>query len=442
MNDVDIMALRSELDGAVITRDDDDYAAASTVYLRTGSPLAVARVRSAEDVAEAVRFAQDTGLTLSVRSGGHGMSGLATNDGGLVIDLRDLDDVEVIAADLVRVGAGATWGRVAEALAPHGLAISSGDTSSVGVGGLTLGGGIGWEVRGHGLTLDQLVEATVVTASSAILTVSERHEPELFWALRGGGGNFGVVTDFVFRAHERRGVVAGMIDLDPERIDEALRGWRDAMRTAPEPVNSSFLATPPFGPDVPAAVTALVCFAGDDEAAGMRAVAPLLDLPGVRGSDIRVKPYAELLEEPHPPEGVVPAVMSGLVEDLSDEAIDALLFARASLGPSVLMVRAMGGAINRVSPDATAFAFRSAEAFAMLATFQPLDAPPTAAEQLRDAWAGFAPYVCGVYGNFRAETDAGTVAQMYPPATLERLRAVKRAWDPGNLFDRNQNIAP
>lgn len=442
VNDVNIATLRSGVGGAVITRDDEDYATASTVYMGTGSPFAVARVTSAEDVAEAVRFAQDTGLVLSVRSGGHALSGLGTNSDGLVIDLADLDEVEVLAGGLVRVEAGATWGEVADALAPHGLAISSGDTKSVGVGGLTLGGGIGWEVREHGLTLDQLVAATVVTASSAIITASEQHEPELFWALRGGGGNFGVVTEFVFRAHPLAGVVAGTIDLDPDLLSETLPAWRDAMRTAPEQVNSTLLCTPAFGPEIPAAVTTLVCFAGADEAAGMQALASLLSLPGVRGSDIQAKAYADLLDDPHPPEDVVPVIASGLVENLSDDAIDALLMARASLGPAMLMVRAMGGAINRIGVDATAFAYRGAEAFVMLATLLPPDAPAGAAAQVRDAWTGFAPFVCGAYGNFRAEAGADVVAEMYPPSTLERLRAVKRTWDPGNLFDRNQNIAP
>ena len=188
----------------------------------------------------AVRFAARTGLSLSVRGGGHGFPGFATNDGGVVIDLSSLANVEIIDEEqhLVRIGGGATWGQVAAALAPHGLAISSGDTKSVGVGGLTLTGGIGWKVRKYGLALDQVVAAEVVTANGAVVHTSAQENPELFWAIRGGGGNFGIVTAFEFVAHPTTDVFYGNIAFPASEKASVLQGWADYLRSAPEELTS------------------------------------------------------------------------------------------------------------------------------------------------------------------------------------------------------------
>ena len=256
--------------GSILLPDSEEYPAAATAYGVLGSPALVARPSSAADVAAAIGYARAQGLPLSVRSGGHTL--FSTNNGGMVLDLAHISDVEVLGDGLVRVGGGAVWGDVARALQPYGLAISSGDTYSVGVGGLTLGGGIGWMVRQQGLALDNLREAEVVLPSGAVVTASDTSEPELFWALRGGGGNFGVVTRFTFQAHPLPGVVAGAINVDPERLADTLRGWRDVMRQSPEELNSTVIAMPAFGPEMPAVTQMLVCFGGNDVDEAMRAI--------------------------------------------------------------------------------------------------------------------------------------------------------------------------
>ena len=205
--------LRRDFGGDIIEPGGAEYESASRTLLASGNPAHVLRPGSVGDVQAGVRFAASTGLLLSVRSGGHGFAGFGTNDGGVVIDLSQLANVEIIDKErhLVRIGGGATWGQVAAALTPHGLAISSGDTKSVGVGGLTLTGGIGWKVRKHGLALDNVTAAEVVTAGGEVVHASAAENPELFWAIRGGGGNFGIVTAFDFAAHPTTDVFYGKI---------------------------------------------------------------------------------------------------------------------------------------------------------------------------------------------------------------------------------------
>src|SRR5690242_14121905 len=216
--------IKTRIAGEVIAPSSPSYDERRRVFNRTGSPAVIVRAQGSEDIAAAIRFAREHHLALSVRSGGHGLSGQATNDGGLVIDLTLLNTVQVLDQErhLVRIGAGARWGDAAKALAPHGLAISSGDTNQVGVGGLTLGGGIGWMVRTYGLTIDSLVAADIVTADGRALRVSTDEHPDLFWAIRGGGGNFGVVTSFDFQAHPIREIVGGSVIYDPAEAEPVL----------------------------------------------------------------------------------------------------------------------------------------------------------------------------------------------------------------------------
>jgi FAD/FMN-containing dehydrogenase len=427
--------------GSILEPGSAEYPEAATAYGVLGSPALVVRPSSAAAVAAAIGYARAQGLPVSVRSGGH--SPFSTNDGGMVIDLRDIRDVEVLDEDRVRVGGGAVWGDVARALQPHALALSSGDTYSVGVGGLTLGGGIGWMVRQHGLAFDSLREAEVVLPSGAVVTASATAEPELFWALRGGGGNFGVVTRFTFQAHPLAGVVAGSIDVDPTRLADTLRGWRDVMRRSPEELNSTVVAMPAFGPEMPAATQVLVCFGGDDVDAAMSAIRPLLALPGVRGNDVTAKAYVEVLEEPPPPPAAMRMVdHNGFARDVDDGLITRLTTAHAAFGAAVLMVRYLRGAYNRVPADATALAYRDAEAFVVSAAFLPPEAPDEAERRIRDGWAAVADEVTGAYGNFSPHPDPEVLTRMYPPATVERLRAAKRRYDPENVLAYNHNIVP
>ncbi|SIO03799.1 FAD-binding oxidoreductase [Agromyces cerinus] len=416
-----------------------EYDSGRTVFAGVGEPEAVVRPHTAEEVAAAVGLAAAAGLPIAVRSGGHG---LLPVDGGLVVDLAEFTAIEVDAAARVSVGGGARWGDVAAALAPHGLGISSGDTRDVGVGGLALGGGIGWLVRMQGLAIDALREVELVTAAGEVLTVNETSHPEFFWALRGGGGNFGVVTRFVFQAVPADGLVAAHVGFDRSDVPALLRAWRDVMRASPDELNSSLMLVPPFGPEMPGGPQLGAALQGS-EARLRELLAPLLELPSVTEAKIGPSTYGELLEDAppgRPPFRFVGG--NGFVPELSDAALDAVAAAYDREVPTMVLLRALGGAFSRVAPDATAIAFRDAEALLIVNAVVAADAPPeliTAVEAGSDAALAF---TSGVYGNFSAEYGDGVTAAMYPPATLERLRRIKAQVDPGNVFRRNHNIAP
>ena len=265
----------------------------------------------------AVRFAARAGLSLSVRGGGHGFPGFATNDGGVVIDLSHLAAVEIIddGQHLVRIGGGATWGRVAAALAPHGLAISSGDTKSVGVGGLTLTGGIGWKVRKYGLALDQVVAAEVVLANGAVVHASAEESPELFWAIRGGGGNFGIVTAFDFVAHPTTDVFYGTIVFPVSEKASVLQGWADYLRSAPEELTSVVTLANPVAGGPEASLEIHVVFDGDDPDLAARALDPIRHLGTVIDDHVALTPYGDTLEDgATPPPGIQFVTRSAFVE--------------------------------------------------------------------------------------------------------------------------------
>ncbi len=443
--------LAATLDGTLVLPGSDDFESSRLFHGRPGEPAAVVHVASVADVAAAVLAARAEGLPVAVRGGGHSM--WESIPGALVVDLAGLDTVEPdedpVAGDgtcLVRIGGGATWGRVADTLGERGLAISSGDTRSVGVGGLTLGGGIGWVVRRWGLALDQLVGAQVVTADGEILEVSDDAHPDLFWGLRGGGGNLGVVTRFDFVAHPLEGVIHATLTLDPAGLRDSLRAFRDVMRSAPPELNGSVVRTPEFGPAMPSRTAIELIWADPDEAAARAALAPLLALPEVISADVVPCAYADLLQEaPMPPPGVaMPTIIdeNGWFAAFDDEVIDALLAAAEAAGAQLLLVRWLGGRFGEVDPEATAVSFRAAEAFAMTAALAPPDAGPDAQAGVRAALAPFVEHALGTYGNFTNAVAPTVVQRMYTSRTRQRLMALKQQWDPGNIFSRNHNLAP
>jgi FAD/FMN-containing dehydrogenase len=426
----------------VLRPGDDGYAAASTTFFARGAPALVVRPADTDGVAAAIRHARAEGLALSVRSGGHSMLGHGTNTGGLVLDLSRLDTVELVdpAARVVRVGGGATWGRVAATLAPHGLGLTAGDTAGVGVGGLTLGGGIGWMVRKHGLAIDNLVAARVVTAAGQVLVAGEDENPELFWALRGGGGNFGVVVSFDFRAQPVGTVQFGAISYpvdDPARL---IRGWRDHMRAAPEALSSTLTLSPAMLGMPPSAMVAL-CYAGDDADAA-RAIEPLLGIGTVTRNSVRERPYADILDDPRHPPGIRVAGRNVLLRSLDEAAIAAVVTAHRNGPATVLNLRSLGGAFGRVPARATAFAHRDAEAMVFCAAVVDEDATGAAIEEALASWPAVASRGTGVYVNFQGSATGADLAAAYPPATLARLAAVKRDLDPENVFALNHNIEP
>jgi FAD/FMN-containing dehydrogenase len=438
--------LRRDFGGDIIEPGAAEYASASRSILASGSPACVLRPKSVEDVRAGVTFAAGAGLSLSVRGGGHSFAGFGTLDDGVVIDLSRLADVEVIDKErhLVRIGGGATWGQVVAALTPHGLAISSGDTKGVGVGGLTLTGGIGWKVRKYGLALDNLVAAQVVTAGGEVVQASEEENPELFWAMRGGGGNFGIVTAFEFAAHPTTDVFYGRIAFPASQAATVLQGWADHLRTAPEELTSVVEFANPFagGPEAPVEIR--VAFDGDDPDLAAQAIDPLRRLGTVIDDDVALRPYADtLVDGATPPPGIQLVTRSAFVEEASvPELLRVLVEVGAAQGSPFIAVRGVGGAVSRVPDDATAYAHRRAELMFVTTILGPQPVVEAARPALDAIWARLAPHVNGAYANFLTSATEEDVAAIYPRRTYERLAAVKRQYDPGNLFARNHNVRP
>jgi len=444
--------LASALDGSLVLPDSAGFEQSRLFHGRPGEPAAVVHAHSVDDVAAAVVAAREEGLPVAVRSGGHSL--WESLPGALVVDLSGLDGVELDqdaaprpdGTRLVHLGGGATWGAVAEQLGRHGLAISSGDTRSVGVGGLTLGGGIGWVVRCWGLALDQLVGVQLVTAAGDVLELSETSHPDLFWGVRGGGGNLGVATRLDFLAHPLDGIVHASLTLDPADLAGLVGAFRDVMRSAPRELNGSLVRTPQFGPDVPSRTAIELAWAGTDEAAARAAFAPLLDLPQVLSAEVGSAAYVDLLQEPPtPPPGMpMPTIVdeNGWFAALDDDVIDALLGAGDAAGAQLLLVRWLGGRFSEIDPSATAVPFRSAEAFVMTAALLPPGASEAEVAEVKAVLSPFAEHALGTYGNFTNSVLPGLADRMYSSQTHARLRALKREWDPGNVFARNHNVLP
>jgi FAD/FMN-containing dehydrogenase len=425
----------------VLTPDDPGFAEATRLPGPPVRPDVYVRPATPEEVGSALRWAAVEGVEVAVRSGGHGI--WVPVPGGLLVDLGGFTRVVVGDDDVVAVGAGALWGDVADVLAPHGLALSSGDNRSVGVGGNALGAGLGWLVRSVGLAVDQLVSAEVVTADGRVVTASADENPDLFFAIRGGGGNFGVATRLDLRASRVPDVVFGTAPIDPARLASAVCGVRDAMRSAPRELGVTVVKPPPLGPPMPPMVS--VVWAGGDEDAARAALAPLLAVEGVGEADLRVLPYgATLAPAPPMPPGPPPrmAGTNGLFAQLPDATVELAASTLDAHPESMFEVRFLGGALADVAADETALAWRDAEAIVHWIAFLPPDASDAQVEAVRSAWAPVGDGAELVCGTFTDDTGPEVVERMYPPATLARLREVKRTWDPGNLFRRNHNILP
>jgi FAD/FMN-containing dehydrogenase len=438
--------LRRHFGGDIVEPGGAHYESVARAVFASGRPAYVLRPGDVGDVQEAVRFAVSAALVLSVRGGGHGFAGFGTNDRGVVIDLSHLAKVQIVneKEHLVRIGGGATWGQVAVALAPHRLAISSGDTKSVGVGGLTLAGGIGWKVRKYGLALDSVVGAEVVLADGTVVHASTDENPELFWAIRGGGGNFGIVTSFDFTAHPTTEVFYGRIAFPASEAAGVLQGWADYLRCAPDELTSvATLANPATGgPDAPLEIQVVVDT--DNPRCASKALDPIRRLGTVIDEGIASMPYADTLAEGGtPPPDVQFVTRSAFVErDSVPEVLAILAGAARSKGSPAIGVRSVSGAASRVPHDATAYPHRRAELMIVTLNAGP-EAAVRAAEPTLDAlWASLEPHVVGAYANFLTSADDADVAAIYPAPTRMRLAAVKRRYDPGNLFAQNHNLRP
>ena len=413
-------------------------------------PALIARCRQAADVAAAVDFAREAGLELSVRGGGHNVAGRAVTDGGVMVDLSAMRDVEVDAhARTARAQGGATWGDVDRAAQAHGLAVTGGMISSTGIGGLTLGGGLGWLMGEHGLTVDSLLAAEVVTADGRVVTASEEKNGDLFWALRGGGGNFGVVTSFTYRLHPVGPVVTGFRIAHPfPAARDMLRFYRDFTATMPDllTINAALLHAPD-GSGLPlAGMTG--CHIGPLE----QAERDLAQLYGF-GSPVDVVSgpmeytVVNSLIDPAYPRGALNYWRSSFLEALSDEAIATMVdrFAGCPSRRTAFVIENLHGAAARVPVEATAVPFR-APGYNFLITSLWLDPSENDVNVAwtRDVFASMQPFLRrGAYVNYLADDEASDerVRAAYGP-NYERLVEVKRRWDPDNLFRLNQNIKP
>jgi FAD/FMN-containing dehydrogenase len=443
--------LAAAVDGRVITPDDADYDPARTILYGgfDARPAVIVRPTDPDEVAQVVLLARETGLPLAVRGGGHSLAGHSTTEGGIVLDLADMKRLEIDPEQRTAwAEAGLTAGEYTTAVGAHGLATGFGDTGSVGIGGITLGGGVGFLVRKFGLTIDSLLAAEVVTADGRILQVDDERHPELFWALRGGGGNFGVATRFKFRLHPLDGIVGGMLLLPATA--EAVAGFMAAAEAAPEELSgiANVMPAPPM-PFVPAeahgrlVVMALLAFAGDAEA-GERALAPFRALATPIADMVQPMPYSGMFppeeEEYHPT-----AVGRTMFVDTVDREVAGTIMEHLGASDAAIRVaqlRVLGGAVARVPDEATAYAHRHRRIMVNIAAFY--DGPEDKVR--RQAWvddlAAAIHQGDGAYVNFLADEGPERVREAYPGPTWDRLVEVKRRYDPGNLFHRNQNIPP
>lgn len=445
MQQLDISKLKTKFSGNIIVTGDAEYDAARVTFVvKDARPAAIAQAKTNQDVAAAITFAKERQLQISVRSGGHSAGGFSTNTDGLVLDLSLMNSVEVLdeKAGLVRLGSGVLWGDVAKKLAEYGLALSSGDTKSVAVGGLTLGGGIGWMVRKYGYTIDSLVAADVVLADGSVVRASGSEHSDLFWGLRGGGGNFGVVTSFEFQAHPRHGkVVQSTLTYDTAELQNVITGWRDHVRSAPEDLTSFLLLMPGFGDMAPAAMITS-CYASDDLARANQVLEPFRHLSGMKSDATALKEYADILQETRPPEGMRLIVKSMFAKTLSDDLAGILAVLCCKPGSPMVQLRMVDGAPSRVAPEDTALPHRDSEIFLFAAFAFP---PGTTEEQERQSlaqWDKLAHFSTGAYGNFLSTNTEEDVARIYPEETYERLAKLKRTYDPENIFNHNFNIKP
>ena len=450
-NDI-ITNLRSALSGRVITPDDAEYDTARTVVsgLIDRRPAFIVRVANAADVALVIATARNTGLELAVRSGGHSAAGYSVSEGGIVLDVSEMKALEI---DPERRTAWAETGLTAlelsNAAAAHGLAVGFGDTGSVGIGGITLGGGVGYLVRKHGLTIDSLLAADIVTADGELLRADADNHPDLFWAIRGGGGNFGVATRFLFRLHEVGTVVGGMMMLPA--TPEVIASFIAESEAAPEELTTiaNIMPAPPM-PFVPAehhgkfVIFAILCYAGEVEA-GESAIAPFRALAAPIVDMVRPIPYPDIYppddESYHPIAAARTLFMNSVDSDVAETILEHINASTAMM--AVTQLRVLGGAAARVPVEATAYAHRKSRIMVNVAALyqSPVEAA-THEEWVNRFAAALNQGDDGAYVNFLGAEGEERVRAAYPGSTWDRLAAIKAKYDPTNLFRLNQNIPP
>ncbi len=452
-----IEALSEAVRGRVITPSDPGYDDARAVYngMHDRRPGAVVQCVDAADVMAVVTAGRNAGLDLAIRGGGHSVPGFGTVDDGLVVDLSRMNNVQVDPAKRVaRVGGGATWGDVDHSTYPFGLAAPGGIISTTGVGGLTLGGGLGYLTRSVGLSIDNLLSADVVLADGRQVTASDYQNEDLFWALRGGGGNFGVVTTFEFQLHEVGDIVGGPMFYEFDEATAVLECYRDYISRAPEGLGCFFgwqIAPPlPFIPEdrVGDLFCVLVtCWNGPHEEAE-QVLRPLRDAAEVKAEMVEVMPFPALnsLFDDAVPKGMQHYWKADFITELTDEAIAAHVEHGASTPhvSSSMHLHAINGAAQRVGADETAFGHRDKNFSPVIAgIWDDPDENEANIQWVKDYYAAIHPHSGseGGYVNFMSGDDGHRATANYG-ANYERLAAVKATYDPDNVFHVNQNIVP
>jgi FAD/FMN-containing dehydrogenase len=442
-------AFRARLRGPFLQRGDPDYDAARQVWnaMVDRRPALITRCAGAADVVTAVRFAREQGLAISVKGGGHSVAGKAVCDDGLMIDLTRMDGIRVDPVRrTARAEGGVTWGAFDRETQAFGLATTGGIVPTTGVGGLTLGGGLGYLMRRFGLACDNLLSADVVTADGQLLTASQDEHSDLFWGLRGGGGNFGVVTSFEYELHPVGPTVLGGFVFHPfAQAREVARFYREFTAAAPDELTTYLaFATSPDGDPVAAFI---VCYSGSVET-GETVIKPLRDFGSPLADTISPLPYTEVqaFGAPLYPPGRLNYWKSNFLDDLSDEAIAVLIaqFAAVPSPLSAVAIEHLGGAVARVDSEATAFGDRSAP-YSVVITGEWVDTVESVrnVQWVRDCWQALQPYVKEtVYINYLDAGDDARVQSAYRPQTYQRLAALKQQYDPDNVFRLNPNIPP
>ncbi|MBO0747486.1 MAG: FAD-binding oxidoreductase [Acidimicrobiaceae bacterium] len=445
-----VASLRSSFSGELLTAETLGYDQARRVW--NGNidrhPALVARCTGVTDVREAVRFARELGLLVSVRGGGHSAPGYGTNEGGVVIDLSPMKGIRVDPVlGTVRAQGGVLWRELDRETQAFGLAVTGGTVSSTGIAGLTLGGGLGWLMGRHGLTVDNLLSADVVTADGTFHSVSAEREPDLFWALRGGGGNFGVVTSFEYRLHPVSEVLGGIIAYPLDQAGPVARFYRDFCAGLPDEAEAylGFLTEPQAG--IP--IVALILGYNGDPADGERVLAPARKFGSPLVDLVGSMPYTArqtLLDEPNSREGLHRYWRSAFASELSDGLLDVLVDRAGDFTSplSSLILFYLHGAAMRVSPGETAFSARRVQ-WDLDAIAQWAD--PAESERhvswLRHAWSDIEPHTTPAsYVNHISDDDRPEKVRASYGTNHDRLRRLKGVYDPSNLFRLNPNISP
>jgi hypothetical protein len=451
-----LQVFENALEGKLIRAGDADYDEARQLFnaMIDKRPTLIARCASTADVVTSINFGRESGLPVAIRGGGHNGAGLALVDGGLVIDLSGLREITVDTEKrTVRVGGGARWNEVDQATHAYGLAVPSGIIANTGVAGLTLGGGLGHLSRQHGLTVDNLLAAEVVLADGRVVIASEEENADLFWALRGGGGNFGVVTSFLFQAHPVHTIVGGPMLWELEAAPAVMRWYRDFIVTAPENVNGffAFLTVPPgppFAEEIHMKRMCGIVWAINDSAAVAAEILdvvrekfpPAQDLVGT----LPFPALQSMFDSVHTP-GLQWYWRGHFVDELSDEAIERHMTFAHQLPTmhSTMHLYPINGAVHRVGRNETAFSYRESIWAQVIVGVDP---DPANVDLLRDwtvqYWEALLPYsAAGAYVNFLMEEGQERVQTTYRD-NYSRLAAIKAKYDPTNFFQVNQNIKP